>query len=251
MPSTAVSLAVDGIAIAGEFYFPHADVPHPAICICHGIPSGNPPDPTDGGYPALADSLCREGFAVFIFNFRGCRNSGGNFDIPGWSRDLNAAIDYLHTLPEVDSSRLALLGFSAGAAVSAFVAAHDKRVSCLALCACPAEFKFLSDSPQALIDHFRRIGIIRGTDFPASVDEWLDGFQLVKPIDHIAEIAPRPLLVVHGTKDEVVDISHARRLYRKAGKPKELSIIEGAGHRLRQDEQAMKIVMGWLKRSLR
>lgn len=242
-----INLKVDGIDLAGQLYLPAGSAPYSAVCVCHGIPSGKPPDPSDGGYPALAENLCHEGFAVLIFNFRGTRDSGGNFDILGWSRDLEAVIDYLWKLPEVDRSRLALLGFSAGAAVSAYIAAQDKRISCVALCACPAEFSFLNEPTQPLIDHFRRIGLIRDAGFPRSVASWLDNFKMVTPVEHITQIAPRPLLLVHGTNDDLVDISNARRLYGRAGEPKQLSIIEGAGHRLRQDNRAMKVVLDWLK----
>jgi fermentation-respiration switch protein FrsA (DUF1100 family) len=244
-----VTLTVDNIPIVGELHLPECKGPHPAVCICHGIPSGKPKDPADGGYPELAERITREGFIAFIFNFRGAGESGGNFDLSGWARDLTAAIDYLWELPGLDRAHLSLLGFSGGAAVSIYAAARDKRVSCVAACACPAEFTFLNelDEPQKVIDHFRSIGIIRESDFPASVEAWLGGFNEVHPIDHVAGIAPRPLLLVHGDKDETVALSHARRLYEKAGEPKQLVVIEGAGHRLRQNERAMGQVIFWLK----
>ncbi len=63
----------------------------------------------------------------------------------------------------------------------------------------------------------------------------------------MAEIAPRPLLLVHGSEDEVVGVTHAHKLYGRAGEPKQIIIIDGAGHRLRQDDRAMAIVIDWLK----
>ena len=243
-----VALEVDGLNIVGQLYLPAGDMPYPTVCVCHGIPAGIP-DPSDRGYPLLAEQICRHGFAVLIFNFRGTGASGGNLDMLGWTRDLKAVIDYLCALPEVDKSRLSLLGFSGGAAVSVYVAAQDKRVSSVVACACPAEFTFFTrgDNPQSLIDHFRSIGAIRDNDFPPSTREWLNGFKLVKPIDYIARISPRPLLLVHGSQDETVEVSHAHRLYAQAGEPKQLVIVEGAGHRLRRDERAMAIVLDWLK----
>jgi fermentation-respiration switch protein FrsA (DUF1100 family) len=243
-----VSLDVDGINIAGQLYLPEGKVPCPTVCACHGIPAGIP-DPADRGYALLAEQIVPHGFAVFIFNFRGAGASGGNLDMPGWARDLRAVIDYLYALPQLDSSYLALLGFSAGAAVSVYLAAQDERVSSVAACACPAEFDLFTgnDNPQSLIDHYREIGAIRDDSFPPSPREWLRGFGLVKPVDYIARISPRPLLLVHGSRDEVVAISHARRLYARAGEPKRLAIVEGAGHRLRHSEEAMAIVINWLK----
>jgi len=243
-----VTLEVDGINIAGQLYLPEGDGPYPTVCACHGIPAGIP-DPTDRGYALLAEKISPHGFAVLIFNFRGTGASGGNLDMPGWTRDLKAVIDYLYALPQLDNTYLSLLGFSGGAAVSVYLAAEDKRVSSVVACACPAEFDLFTgdDNPQSLIDHFREIGAIRDDDFPASAQDWLHGFTLVKPIDYIAQISPRPLLLVHGNQDETVDISHARRLYAKAGEPKQLAIVEGAGHRLRHSEEAMAVVIDWLK----
>ena len=251
MPIETVNLEADGINIAGQLYLPDGAGPFPTVCACHGIPAGIP-DPTDRGYASLAEKIAPHGFAVFIFNFRGAGASGGNLDMLGWTRDLRAVIDYLYSLSQVDKANLALLGFSAGAAVSVYLAAQDKRVSAVAACACPAEFSLVSiaDSPRALVEHFRSIGAIRDDDFPASAEEWFQGFELVKPIDYIAQIAPRPLLLVHGSRDETVDISHARRLYARAGQPKQLAIVDGAGHRLRHSEEAMDIVIDWLRARL-
>ncbi|MFC2072925.1 alpha/beta hydrolase [Chloroflexota bacterium] len=251
MTTRTVILEVEGLKLAGRLYLPAEgdQTPCPTVCICHGIPSGAPPDPSDGGYPLLAERICHQGLAVFIFNFRGTGTSGGNLDMLGWTRDLKATIDYLCTLPQVDRFHLSLLGFSGGAAVSVFVASQDERVSSVVACACPAEFTFLSKigNPSSVIDRFRSIGAIRDKDFPSSVEEWINGFRLVSPIKYIAGIAPRPLLLVHGSGDDVVDVSRAYKLYVGAEEPKQIIIVDGVGHRLRQDDRAMAIVIDWLK----
>lgn len=242
-----VSLKVDDINIVGQLYLPAGAMPYHTVCTCHGIPAG-PPDPNAPGYALLAEYLDANGLAVLIFNFRGTGESGGNLDMLGWTRDLGAMLDYLYALPEVDKSRLSLLGFSGGAAVSVYVAARDKRVTAVVSSACPAEFGlWTGEDPQSLIDHFRAIGAIRDSDSPPSPQEWLDGFNLVKPIDYIARISPRPLLIVHGSADDIVGVEDAHRLYAKAGEPKKIVIVEGAGHRLRHDEKAMAIILDWLK----
>lgn len=246
-----VTLEIDGLKLDGQLYLPDKGnaARYPTICVCHGIPSGNPPDPNDGGYPQLADGFSRHGFAVFIFNFRGTGYSQGNLDITGWGRDLTGVIDYLYPQPEVDQVHLSLLGFSGGAAVSINTAAQDKRVSAVVACASPAEFTFLgqSGSPSSLVDHFRSIGVIRDDDFPPSAEQWLNDFRQNSPIRYISGIAPRPLLLIQGNDDEVVEVSHAYRLYGRAGEPKDLVIIEGAGHRLRTNEMAMALAIDWLK----
>lgn len=244
-----VTLDIEGINISGQLHLPEGRVPYPTVGVCHGIPAHRPGPGDNGGYPLLAEKICREGFAVFIFNFRGTGDSGGNLDLPGWTRDLAGVIDCLSSLPEVDRSCLSLLGFSGGAAVSVYVAARDSRVSGVAACACPAEFGFVSDvgQPSSVVAHFRDIGVIRDEYFPPSVEEWLEGFRMVRPIEYVAGIAPRPLLLVHGRRDETVDVSQARKLFKKALEPKQLVVLDGAGHRLRQDDRAVAVVIDWLK----
>ncbi len=250
MIKKVVALEVDNINIVGQLYLPGKKASYPIVCICHGIPAQRPePNSKDGGYPLLAETICCEGFGVFIFNFRGTGASGGNLDILGWTRDLKAVINYLYTLPETDRDHLSLLGFSGGAVVLMYVAAQDKRISSVATCSCLAEFNFAigNDNPQAIINRFRSIGTIRDDDFPHSIKEWANGFKLVSPIKYVAKIAPRPLLLLHGSHDEVVDISHAHRLFEEAGEPKQLIIVEGAGHRLRQNDRAIATILDWLK----
>ena len=251
MEKRGVSFEVEGIKILGELYVPSNREISPALCICHGIPAA-PPDPKDRGYPLLAERFCAEGFVTLIFNFRGTGLSGGNLDLLGWAKDLEAVINYLYLCPEVDKSRLSLLGFSGGAAISVYVAAYNPKVSSVALCSCPTQFDFLAnrEKVEPLLEHFRHIGVIRDRDFPPSISQWLEGFRQVSPIQWIDKISPRPLLIVHGEEDEVVKVSHAWSLYNKAKEPKELAIIEGGEHRLRLNEKAMNIVIGWLREKI-
>lgn len=252
MKKRSISLEVDNLRLIGEVHLPEAaNQPCPAICLCHGIPSGQH-NPTDGGYPALAERFCAAGFVTLIFNFRGTGRSQGNLDLLGWTRDLEAAIDFLCHLDEVDKSRLCLLGSSGGAAVSVYVAANDPRVSCVATLACPANFasppgKSAEERAVSLADHFRGIGVIRDPAFPPSPEEWLEGFNEVAPIRWVHRISPRPLLLIHGDKDDLVIIEHAFKLHERAGKPKKLVIIPGAGHRLRLEEKAIATALDWLK----
>jgi len=243
-----VRLKSGGLNLAGEVYFPRGGRPCPALCICHGIPNVVY-NPADRGYAALARRFCAAGFVTLLFNFRGAGKSEGNFDLFGWTQDLTAALDFLYRLKQVDRDRLCLLGFSGGAAVGVYVAAHDARVSLLAACACPADFSFAEDgtSIAARIQRFRDIGAIRDRDFPLSIEEWRRGFETVMPIRWIDKIAPRPLLLVHGDADETVPVRQAHELYRKAGEPKALAVIPGAKHKMRLEEAAVTAVLDWLK----
>jgi dipeptidyl aminopeptidase/acylaminoacyl peptidase len=243
-----VRLKADGLELVGELHIPSRDKVHPALCICHGIPAV-PHDPTDKGYSLLAQRFCHAGFATLIFNFRGTGKSEGNLDILGWSRDLQAALDFLYNLKEVDKNHFCLLGFSGGAAVSVYAAAHDPRVSPVITGACPADFRSLRqrETPLETIQRFREIGAIRDKDFPPSIEEWQRGFETISPINWVDKISPRPLLLVHGDADELIPLEHARRLYQKAKEPKELEIVPGAKHKMRLEKSAMDFVLDWLK----
>jgi len=243
-----IRLKADGLELAGELHIPLRDKVHSALCICHGIPAA-PPNPTDKGYTLLAQRFCHAGFITLIFNFRGTGKSEGNLDILGWSRDLQAALDFLYSLKEVDKNHFCLLGFSGGAAVSVYTAAHDPRVSSVVTCACPADFRSLAQKETSLdtVERFRQIGSIRDRNFPPSIEEWERGFETISPINWIDKISPRPLLLVHGGADELIPLEHAHKLYQKAKESKELKIIPGAKHKMRLEEAAMAFVLDWLK----
>jgi fermentation-respiration switch protein FrsA (DUF1100 family) len=140
------------------------------------------------------------------------------------------------------------MGFSAGAAVSICVAARDSRVTAVVSCACPAEFRFIPDREAAekFIAHLRSIHLIRDAGFPPSVEEWMEGFRAMAAVNWVGRISPRPLLLVHGDRDDVVPMEHARILYERAGHPKELQVFSGAGHRLRRDPRVVEAAIGWL-----
>ncbi|MFH2012151.1 MAG: alpha/beta fold hydrolase [Pseudomonadota bacterium] len=242
---------VNGLSIVGETYLPKAnqEARYPAICMCHGIP-GRIKDPTDRGYKLLAERFCMEGFAVLIFNFRGTGESDGNFDILGWTHDLTAMIDFFFDYPGVDKKRFSLLGFSGGAAVSVYVTANDPRISSLVTCACPSELRDISKTEDIILflNQSREIGIIRDKNYPPSIEEWIAGFNEINPIKWVKRISPRPMLIIHGADDELVNVSHAKRLYEKAKAPKDISIIERGIHRIRTDERAINIALEWLKK---
>ena len=49
-------------------------------------------------------------------------------------------------------------------------------------------------------------------------------------LDVISQISPRPLLMVHGISDKRITDEQAMHLFRVAKSPKELWILDGAGH---------------------
>lgn len=237
----------DDIPIAGHLLAADQKGMRPLLVLCHGAPSGAPPEPGDGGYPELAQRLFEQGYDAAWFNFRGTGESGGNIDFLGWTRDLQAVLDFLEKKGGFDSKQVCLVGFSAGAGTAIYVAARDDRVTGVVSCSCPADFSlFLDRDPRFIIEGYRQIGAIRDSDFPPSLEDWFRGLLEITPVEHIGQISPKPLLLVHGTDDQTVPVAHASRLYKAAGKPKELALLAGLGHRLRRDEGFINTLIAWL-----
>jgi len=245
-----VKLKVDGLNIIGEVYSPDYDGSRPALMLCHGIPSGNPKKPDDGGYPLLAERFVAEGFIVMIFNFRGAGLSEGHFDIMGWTHDLNAALDYFCYCDGVDEERVSVVAFSGGAMTAIYVTARDQRIKALVSCCSPVSITFAKERAQveAFVENQRQISISRDSLPTQTPEQIMENFKRVDPLLCVDRISPRPLLIIHGDKDDLVDPAQAHQIYEQAKEPKELAMIAGAGHRLRIEEDAMKVATAWLKK---
>ncbi len=239
----------DGLKIYGEIFIPgHIKKPYPGLIICHGLP-GKVRSPDDQGYPHLASYFCQEGFLVLIFNFRGTGSSEGNFDILGWTRDLERASEFIRAYPGVDPTRILLMGFSAGAAVSIYVAAKHQEIKGIISCGAPAKFAELKTEKgrEEFLAYAREVGLIKEVHFPPSLADWTKGFMVITPSKWISLIPPRPVLIIHAEDDEVVEVNHARELYNQVQGKADLLILPQGGHRLRLNEAAMRKAIRWAK----
>ena len=238
----------DGLKLKGQLFIPEK-TPCPVLCLCHGMPRGGTADPNDHGYVGLADRFTEEGFLTVIFNFRGSGESEGNFDIRGWTHDLKVVLEHICNMKEAEQGNITLMGFSAGAAVAIYVAAQDQRVSSIIACACPDTSRLAKNRElaQTVIADYRKMGVIKDANFPPSLQSWMQGFAEIYSDKWIDKLSPRPILIIHGDKDDVVSPNSAFNLYERAGEPKEIMIVKGAGHRLRISEQAMDHALDWLK----
>ncbi len=253
-----IAIRVENLALRGWACWPGGDrrlrEKQPLLVLCHGIPRAVTAaeentaarEEKDGGYAALAARCAALGLPVFHFNFRGTGESEGNFDLLGWTRDLSAFLDYW----EERGARggFYLWGFSAGAAVSACVAAADERIGRVILAACPASFRkiFPPEGLEELTLRFRQTGIIRDPAFPADPARWLADIHAVEAVACLDRLAPRPLLLAHGAADELIPLSHAYELFRRAGRRRHLLILPGAGHQLRREKKAVELCLNWL-----
>ena len=248
------SLKSDGITIRGKVMFPGAkpSMQYPVLIICHGIPgSGTPRSENDPGYDSLLDRFSGLGLASVFFNFRGCGDSDGDFDMMGWTRDLRAVVDKVVNMPHIDPTRVILLGFSGGAAAAINVSADNSNIFALASVCSPATFEIFDKDPNEIIDDFRERGIIRRPDFPKDVNQWMNAFREVQPEKWIGFFKGKSLLIVHGDADELIPLSQAEELFKKAPAGiKELQIIHGGEHRLRTNPSCLQILEDWFIKTL-
>ena len=248
------SLASDGITLRGMIYFPvqKPGMLYPAVIICHGIPGSGAPRPSnDPGYEGLAEDFSSLGMAAVIFNFRGCGDSGGDFDMMGWTRDLRAILDKILNTPFIDPTRIMLVGFSGGGAAAINVAADNPDVYGLAVVGTPSNFEFFQKDVDAVIKDFKERGIIRNPEFPSDQQKWMNSFVEIRPSRWIAYFKGKTLLIIHGADDELIPVKQAEELYGQAPSGiTRLEIIPGGRHRLRLDPRCLDSLKTWALVSL-
>jgi len=246
-----IELMSDGLRLAAHVVLPGglgASQSAHGLVLCHGFPSAPEASVAAGqGYPELAERLAAEaGWAVLTVSFRGTGKSEGNFSLGGWLNDLKAAIDALVDTPAVDG--VWACGFSAGGALSLCAAGEDERVRGVATFAAPAEFGERASDARRFVAQARAAGVIRDPRFPADLGAWARELREIRPLSLVGKIPPRPVLLVHGSNDEVVPLLDARALADAAEGDVELRVLTGAGHRLRHDPRAIALLLGWLDR---
>jgi fermentation-respiration switch protein FrsA (DUF1100 family) len=78
-----------------------------------------------------------------------------------------------------------------------------------------------------------------------AISSQLDGAQ------NVAQLAPRPLLLIHGTADTILSHESSRLIFQHAGEPKMLKLLEGADHGLRQvGDEVHNLVVRWISEKL-
>lgn len=77
---------------------------------------------------AICAAVAERGIAALRFNFRGVGGSEGSFgDGVGEQADATAALAHLRQLPDIDRSRVGVVGYSFGAAVAIASADEEER----------------------------------------------------------------------------------------------------------------------------
>jgi putative redox protein len=219
-----------------------------SVVLLHGFPlEPHGAAAIGSGFPALADRLAAESeWRVVTGCLRGVGPSEGDFSLQGWLDDIGALVDHACSLG--DGPAVRLVGFGAGGTLALCHGAVDERVGGVACLGSVSSFRAWAGDVDAVLDFARAVGVVRTPGFPEDVEDWAAPFTALAPTDAVARLAPRPVLVVHGTNDEGVPVAEARALVDAGGVNAELRLVAGAGHRLRADPRAIALLVGWLER---
>jgi putative redox protein len=238
-------IEVDGVALAAHIARPATTAAVSALILCHDFPTPPRGSLASGlTFPELADRIARDvGWLVFTFNFRGTGASDGDFSVGGWLADQRAVVDLLAEREEINGIWMA--GTGVGGTLSLCTAATDERIRGVATISSQARLRDWDTS--RFVDHCRRMGVFHASDGPADVAAWTREIAEVDAVAAASKLAPRPLLVLHGSEDDVAPLDDSRLLADAHGDA-ELRIVPTAGRRLRHDPRAVASLLGWLDR---
>ena len=208
----------DGIRLAG-WLIPAERETRAIVILMHGF--------TGHRLPELAAFVpwLRRRYHVLQFDFRGHGASDRGLITMGLreGRDVAAAVAFCR---ERGYGPIALMGISMGAAI-ALVSAPDLPVTAVVADAAYAEVG------HPIANRMRELGYPLGSLGARAVlvgARMRAGGSLPSPIDRVAEIAPRGVLFIAPREDRLIRAEQSVRLYEAAREPKELFVVDGAGH---------------------
>jgi len=281
---TQVTFKSDELTLSGVLHVPDdlaTDEKRAAFVILHGF--GGYKDGPE--HQAQARILCEWGYVAFRIDMRGCGESEGErgrLIIEEEVRDAIAALEFLEGHEAVDPKRIGLYGDSMGATV-AFQAGSDERVAAVigsgGLGDGARTFRSMHSTPEAFrafLDRLKeakrlyretgetmKISRFDIVPIPAELRSHLGPGALMefswetvqsmydsRTEDYVAEIAPRPLLLIHPAGDQVVPASESYEVFKRAGQPTELYLTAGEDHfpLSGKNPQSPLIIKMWLDR---
>jgi len=169
------------------------------------------------------------GYPVLLFD---CRDHGIS-DATGLGlsfgvrehEDISSAVAWMKR--QKGAERIAIIGTSQGGGSVLIAAALDPSIDAV-----------ISENPFTnLSDLLRDTDGDAGSppDLLSPLIAWFtmwraDGLGVPSPIEATPAIAPRPLLLMHGTADRLIPYAHSEQLLEVAGEPAELWLAEDARH---------------------
>lgn len=159
------------------------------------------------------------GYDVFIFDYRGYGESDAEVDMYGFRDDVNAAIEYAHSL---DTSKSMILAGQSMGGTFVIDALVKKEYDYIDLVVVDSTFTgFASTLSSFMLKSFVLIPFA-WLPYTFSPDD-------LNAIENIGELNT-PVLFVTGDDDWIVDYKNSHKLYDKAKVEKSLWIVEGVGH---------------------
>jgi uncharacterized protein len=218
------------------------------IVVCHGFTGSK-----EGGGRALAmgNELATLGFSTLLFDFAGCGESDGKWEeltLSGQVDDLSAVVGWCR---ENGFNRIILMGRSFGGTTALLYAGEDSKIAAVCTWAAVARpaLLFRPYLKNNLNGPGNEVIMIKGSEGEVALKRSF--FLDLTRHDLLAstgKIAPRNLLIIHGSADETVPATNAHIIYQAAGNPKELAIIEGADHRFSMHlERVWSVFFSWLQ----
>jgi len=168
MTAIDLNFSSRGHQLHGTLLLPQVDNPPAAVLL-----SGSGPIDRDSNMKrqklnvmnAVAEHLAAAGIASYRYDKRGTGASGGDYRSTGLFdniADAGAAVDALHARPEIDSSRVVIIGHSEGAIIATELAAGSDALTGAVLLAGP------SKSGEAVM-HWQAREISKVLPLPAKV----------------------------------------------------------------------------------
>ncbi len=187
----------------------------------------------------IADRLSSHGIAVLRMDHRGVGESiGGDIrDLTTVERakDIEEGIAYLRRRPEIDGSRIGLIGLSEGVSISHMIASHDPLIKVLVFLSgigSPGKDVLQYQIRQGVLGEAALAVLLRedkNTRFLFDFDPLITARQIKQPV-----------LIVHGNRDRYVDPNDAYRLEKaltqNGNSNVTLRILEGFNHGLLKEE---------------
>lgn len=264
-----VSFYSEGLRLVGDVYYPESLKPgerRAGIVLCHGYTGVK-----DIYLPDNARVLNEAGYVAMTFDYKGWGDSEGpRSRLAPYSRvaDVQAALTFLGTVPEVDPDRLGIYGTSYGGATVVWVGAIDPRVKCVVSVvgigngtrwmrsvrrpdewhdllersrqdrmkrALDGKSEFVAREEILLPDRqSAELAAAARRNNPAAVSaiplEYVDETVQFNPEWVVDKIAPRPILFITTDDDRLVPPEESIQLHARAGEPKKLVVLEGYGH---------------------